>query len=268
MGVGHIGGRYCDLYGAHPEPRDALVPVHPDVLFTRSTVDNYWPTKGDLRRDIDTNLTHLMDVLPNVRGTFTFTSSFFVYGFRPRLEEPGVALTEEAPCDPRGFYSSTKLCAEHLVRSYCEMVGRPYRILRLGNVIGNDPRAGKQKNALEHMLRRLVQGEEVQVYVGDCYRDILHVTDTCAAIHCCLTKGDTNTIYNVGRGQSHRMWDIVHYAAGKVGSKSRITLIDPPRFHQQVQVDSFHMSTTKLRALGWTPSMTVWESVDRILARL
>lgn len=276
LGAGFVGSAYARLYPHDTtiEPRDALVPTQPDVLYSISTTDNYRPLNGDLHGDIDTNLTHLMNVLPNVRGSFAFLSSWFTYaGGRPTGRASGARESETGR--PMGFYSATKACAEMLLQSYVEtaragLIDGPsgYQILRLSNVIGNDPRAGKQKAALEHMLAKAVRGETVEVYEGDCYRDILHVTDTCRGVRLCLERGEPNAIYNVGRGESHKLEDIIHYAIAQTGSRSRIVRVPVPAFHKVVQVPDFFMDTAKLRALGYAPQLTVWQSIDRVLAGL
>ncbi len=265
MGVGFIGGRYCDLYShACPELRETVTPRYDDVLFLRSTTDNYAPTRGDFHTDIDTNLTHLMKVLPVTRGVFNHVSSWFVWGSAAGTDAAHPAR-ESDPCDPNGFYSISKLASEKLIRSYCEMAGKQYRILRLCNVIGNDPRAGKQKNALEMMLAKVKRGEDVDLYTGDCYRNVLHVDDVCRAIRLCLDKAPLNEIVNIGAPQSVRMYDLINHAIARTGSKSRINLVAPPRFHQIVQVPDFWMDTTKLRGLGFVPDMDAYQAVDRVL---
>ncbi len=272
MGVGFIGSRYCELYpDATPEPRVRLYPTHEDILWMRSTTTNYSPQSGDLHLDIDTNLTHCMEVLraweqTHKGGVFNVVSSWFVFGSAAGTDAEHPAR-ETDPCDPNGFYAITALAREKLVRSYCETIGRQYRILRLCNVIGNDPRAGKQKNALVMMLGKIKRGEDVQVYSGDAYRSVMHVDDVCAAIHLCLERAPINEIVNIGQ-PSARIWDLVHHAIAVTGSKSRVTLVAPPRFHQIVQTDSFHMATDKLRSLGFTPSMDPYQAVERVLANL
>jgi len=274
LGAGFIGSHYAAAFPAVcVEPRDCVVPSCPDVLFTRSTVDNYWPLKGDLQRDIDTNLRHLMEVLPNVTGSFTFLSSWFVCANAGT--SPDHPARESDCCRPTGFYSITKLAAEHLIQSYCAtaatgLVKGPasYRILRLCNVIGNDPRAGKQKNALEHMLGKVVRGEAVQVYEGDNFRDYLHVDDVCRAIALCIEAAPLNAIVHIGRGESSRVQDLIGYAIRRTGSASRIERVPVPAFHQIVQVPDFWLDTTRLRQLGFAPRYTVWESIDKIVSGL
>lgn len=268
MGVGFIGSRYCELYPNEtvPEARDCTFPTQRDVLWLRSTTDNYGPIHGDLHTDINTNLNHVMDVLPTVNGVFNLISTWFCCS--PSGQTPDAPAREDCVCDPNGFYSITALAREKLVRSYQQSTNRPYRILRLCNVIGNDPRAGKQKNALEMMLGKIKKGEDIEVYDGDNWRNILHVNDVCRAIHCVLEKGDLNTIYNIGSPQSVRIYDLVQHALYVTGSKSRVTLVPVPRFHKIVQVSDFWMSTDKLRALGFVPDMDPYEAVERVLANL
>lgn len=268
MGVGFIGGAYCRAYPEEtiPEPRDTLVPSRQDVLYLRSTTHNYWPKQGDLHKDIDTNLTHLMNVLPHVQGTFNYISSWFIYsGGRPTNCVRGASEWEFGR--PLGYYAATKLCAETLVESYASTIsGQPFRILRLCNVIGNDSRAGKQKNALEYLLKTVVRNEPVFIYDGDNYRNYLHVTDVCRAIHRCLSREDTlNGITNIGAPQSVPLLDLIEHAKARVGSTSVIARVPVPYFHRAVQTSNFWMDTTKIQSLGFTPSMTAFQAVDRVL---
>jgi len=277
MGVGFVGGAYCRLYPneTHPEPRDALKPRYDDVIFTRSTVSNYNVLKPEtLKLDVETNLSHLLDVLPNVKGSFSFVSSWFVFG-RGVGQTYCYSAHEDDRCSPTGLYSITKRAAEEVVQSYCATVAAglvqgpsSYRILRLCNVIGNDPRAGKQKNALEYMLKRVANGEDVNVYEGDNYRNFLHIDDVCRGIRLCATEGKPNTIYNIGAPQSVRMIDLIEHAKWKVGSDSIINVVPAPAFHKIVQTQDFWLDTARISGLGFVPEMDAFQAVDRVLANL
>ena len=266
-GRGFVLGRYHEMYSdTIVEERSTMRPSVPHVLYGISTVHNYHPIQGDYQIDIETNLTHLCRVLPNVTGSFAHLSSWFIYaGGRPTNAVSGAEEGESGR--PLGFYSATKLCSELLVESYCRTNGLPFQILRLCSIIGGDRKAGKQKNAIEYLLGQVVRGEDINLYTGDNYRSILHVDDCCRAIKCVLDNGNPNEIYNVG-GPSVRLYDIVQYAMSQTRSRSRLHLVAPPLFHRTIQTDSFWMDTRKLASLGFKPSMTIWESIDRVLAEL
>ena len=263
-GKGFIGGKFADRWPhiSNVMERNANVPQDKDALYLISTTHNY-NVHGDVHLDINTNLNKLMDVLPNVKGTFNFISSWFVYGSGYETQyEPA---KEISPTNPKGFYSITKKTAEDLTVSYCRTFARDYRIMRLCNVIGGDPSAGKQKNALEFLIGKIIRNESIDLYTGHNFRNYLHVDDVCDAIELVLRKGDLNTIYNIGSTDSTRLIDIVEYARHKVGSTSPINLVVPPRFHDIIQTKNFFMNCDKLRGLGFVQKYDVYQSVDRII---
>lgn len=266
-GGGFVLGRFCEIQpDVVIEPRVAVRPSCADVLYGISTTSNYLAKEGNLDIDIDTNLKHLVTVLPHVRGSFTYLSSWFVYcGGRTYSAADPARETDNG--HPLGFYAGTKLAAELLVETYCRTNDISFRILRLCNVIGNDPRAGRQKNALEHLLGQVKRNEPVSIYTGEGYRSYLHVDDVARAIRLILDKGNLNEIYNVGT-RSERVYDLIQHAMYVTKSTSRIGFVAPPLFHRTIQMDSFFMDTAKLRGLGFVPSMDAYQAVERVLANM
>ena len=105
---------------------DHVVDKDKDILYLISTVTNY-NVKTNPYIDIETNLILLMKILSQYQNSdniFNFISSWFVYG------NTQMPATEESICDPTGFYSITKRCAEQLLISYCQTFNIKYRILR------------------------------------------------------------------------------------------------------------------------------------------
>ena len=143
---GFVGSNFCNLYKEDviEQPREINAPKADNVLYLISTTDNY-NVFTDLHKDVNVNLTKLMSVLTECKDkdvTFNFVSSWFVYG---KVELPA---KENSLCNPTGFYSITKKCAEDLIISYCKTFNKKYRILRLCNVYGsNDKGTSKKKNA-------------------------------------------------------------------------------------------------------------------------
>lgn len=131
-GTGFIGHRFCELNpSAVINAREDYDVKTNNVLYFVSTVDNYNIHK-DLFIDIDTNLTVLMKVLSSIDRTnkdlvFNFVSSWFVYG----KNENTPFREDDLNCNPTGFYSITKRCAEQMLISFCETFDIKYRIFRL-----------------------------------------------------------------------------------------------------------------------------------------
>ena len=265
-GTGFIGSNFAAMYPSECTVigRDTNVPSDPSALYLISTTHNY-NVFTDAHLDINTNLNKLMDVLPNVPGTFNFVSSWFVYGDGYNTPKYGAA-SEDSPCNPKGFYSATKLCAESLVESYCKTFDKKYRILRLCNVVGGDGSAGKKKNALEYLIARIKNGEPVEIYRGENFRNYLHVSDVCRAIRLVTEEGSVNCVYNIGADKSVRLRDIIKYAVEKTKSKSKIISIDAPKFHKIVQAENFFMNTNQLKSLGFVAKYSVFDVVDMLLS--
>ena len=247
-----------------------------NVVYFISTVDNY-NVQRDSLLDINTNLVVLMKVLDSYRsyiqktglkGCFNFISSWFVYGQDSGFGAGSRGIPETDPCDPKGFYSITKRCAEQLLMSYCETFNLNYRILRLANVLGaKDKKVSAKKNALQYLLGEIAANRPVDLYdSGYFYRDYIDVRDCARAIDLVTTKGEVNSIYNIGNGKGIIFRDIIRYARDAMDSASELRTIEQKEFHKKVQSSrSFFMDNTKLRELGYRPEYHIHQTVDDII---
>jgi len=249
-GTGFIGSHFCNKY---PDEtliieRDQRVPLSDDILYFISTTTNYNVYK-DITLDIKTNLLVLMEVLKNTtsQSTFSFVSSWFCYG------DTKLPAKETSPCNPKGFYSITKKCAEDLLISFCRTFNRKYRIFRLANVYGIGDKYSAEKNAFQFLLDKLYNHETVKLYYdGNFVRDFIHIDDVCGAIHHLMQNEDTiNEIYNIGNGMPFHFGKLIQFCKEQLDSKSEIESMEPTDFHKIVQVKDFWMDTTKLRETGF-----------------
>lgn len=279
-GHGFVGSEYCNSAKDNlfiQNHRDNYAVTSANVVYFISTVDNY-NVHTDSLLDINTNLVVLMKVLDNYRkyceemkqvGCFNFVSSWFVYGKDSGFGSNSRGIPETESCDPKGFYSITKRCAEQLLMSYCETFGLNYRILRLANVLGkNDKKVSAKKNALQYLLGELKKNQPIELYdSGYFYRDYIDVRDCARAIDVVVSKGELNSIYNIGNGVGIIFRDAVRYARDKMDSASEIRTIEQKEFHKKVQSSrSFFMDNTKLRSLGYEPKYSIFDTIDDLIA--
>jgi nucleoside-diphosphate-sugar epimerase len=264
FGPGFIGGRFCEMY---PEDtikiaRDDYVPKSNEVLYLISTTDNYNVFTNPCL-DIETNLILLMLVLQNCNQnvTFNYISSWFVYGNAP------LPIKEDAYCNPKGLYAITKRCAEQLLISYCETFKINYRIFRLGNVIGEgDKKASKKKNALQYLMKEIIEGRDINLYGGGTFtRDYMYVDDVCDAIHLCMEKAPLNDIMHIASGIPSRFVDLIEYTKVITDSKSKLNHMEPTDFHKIVQTKDNYLDVSKLDALGFIPKYTTLDALDKII---
>jgi len=267
-GNGFVGSKFCELYSDNVivMNRNEYTPQTNNILYLISTVDNY-NSLNNLHIDIDTNLTVLMNVLERLpKGedvTFNFVSSWFVYG--KNYEMP--FREDYSKCNPTGFYSITKYCAEQLLVSFCQTHKIKYRIFRLANVLGTgDKKISKKKNALQYMIKEIVNDRDVHLYYGgEVLRDYISVEDVAKGIMLCMDKAPTNQIINIGSGRPHKFLDMINKAIEYSRSKSKIIHIDPSPFHDIVQVRHSYLDTTKLISYGFKQSKDINTTIEELV---
>jgi nucleoside-diphosphate-sugar epimerase len=257
--TGFIGKKWMELYPeeSFPEDRSSVKSKYKEILYFRGTNSNYSVFK-DPTLEVRTNLLLLTEMFKSLTSqhSFNLISSWFVYG------KNNCEINKETDyCNPKGFYSITKLTQEQLLESYSNTFNIKYKILRLCNVIGKDKGASSQKNATEFMIKKLKNNEEVNIYEGDNYRNFLNVEDVCNAIKLVIDKGD-QSIYNIGNKESIKMVDVIEYCRNRLNSKSKINFIKSPDFHNQVQSKNFHMDTSKLQSLGFKPKYSLEDTLN------
>jgi nucleoside-diphosphate-sugar epimerase len=268
---GFIGNRFCQMFPADVVRigRNVRTPYTPESLYLISTVDNY-NVHTDLQIDIDTNLKVLMETLDafkhekfKTEPVFNFVSSWFVYG-----QNNEIPFREDySHCNPTGFYSITKRCAEQMLICWCNTFGYKYRIFRLANVIGEgDNKISKKKNALQYMVKEIVNGRDVDLYYGgEVLRDYIYVDDVCSAMKLCMDKAPTNQIYNIGSGIPLRFLDIINKTIDMADSPSKINHIEPTNFHNIVQVRHSYLDTTKIKELGFVQQYDIDATLKRLI---
>lgn len=268
-GTGFIGGRFCQMY---PDKtilidRDDYVPKSNNILYFISTVDNYNIHK-DLHIDIDTNLSILVNMLENIDRdnkdvVINFISSWFVYGQNKLIP----FNEDQSECNPTGFYSITKRCAEQMLISFCKTYDIKYRIFRLANVLGEgDLKISRKKNALQHMIKCIAQNEEIFLYDGgNVVRDYIYVDDACEAIYTLIENAKYNEIINVGNGIPYVLKDIIAQAVNISQSTSKINIIKPTHFHDVVQVKDSYLDITKLKSYGFESKYSMESIVQKLI---
>ena len=250
-GTGFIGGTFCEMF---PEevvlvPRNNREPETNEVLYFISTTTNQ-SVFSNLHIDIDTNLSIFVDVLEKCKNkdiTFNFISSIFVYG------NDILNAKETDCCNPRGFYSITKRCAEQLLVSYCETFGIKYRILRISNVYGLDKTVSSGKNVLGYMIGLLKENKDIKLYGGgEFLKDYMFVEDICIAIKLILEGESVNEVYNIASGTTMTFKDIIQSAKDIVGSQSNLITIPFPKEQEYIQIKNMTLNTDKLKSLKFS----------------
>jgi nucleoside-diphosphate-sugar epimerase len=267
-GTGFVLSNYIKKFGGILHPRNEDISTTNEILYGISTVDNY-NIYTNPHLDINTNLTKLMNVLTSNYAkyksdfTFNFLSSWFVYG-----NPQSLPVSENANCNPKGFYSATKFCAETLLETYCKTFNIPYRIMRLANVLGvGDTKASLKKNAFQYIIKMLSQNEKISIYDVGSIRDFIWIEDCVSAINLCINSTQTlNKVINIGNGIPINVKERIYSVADRLKRQSLITEIPVPKFHKDIQAQNFYMDISFLKSLGYRQKVEITE-MENILIK-
>jgi dTDP-L-rhamnose 4-epimerase len=130
-----------------------------------------------------------------------------------RCDQPleGVAVTEDAPIDPRNVYAATKAHQEHLCAAYGREHGVAVTALRYHNVYGaRMPRDTPYAGVASIFRSAVGAGRSPRVFEdGGQRRDFVHVDDVARANVAALTVGHpVDGPLNVASGQPHTVLDL------------------------------------------------------------
>jgi dTDP-glucose 4,6-dehydratase len=154
-----------------------------------------------------------------------------------------------------------------LLISYCKTYNINYKIYRLCNVYGDtDKNASAKKNALQFLINKLKNHEEINLYEnGDFVRDYMHVDDVCGAIDLCIDNMKSNEIINISNGKPLIFKEIIDYIVCQTQSKSKINAIEIPNFHKIVQVRDMYLDNTKLKNLGFISKVSINDGLNKLI---
>ncbi|HAK54266.1 MAG: dTDP-glucose 4,6-dehydratase [Vicinamibacterales bacterium] len=151
---------------------------------------------------------------------------------------------------PRNPYSASKAGADRLAYSYWATHGVPVVITRASNNYG--PNQFPEK-VVPLFITNAIDDRALPLY-GDGLnvRDWLHVDDHCRALDLLIDRGESGEVYNVGGGHEIPNVELTRQILARLGK--------PDSLIQRVQDRPGHdrrycLDTTKLRALGWQPTV-------------
>ncbi len=181
------------------------------------------------------------------------------------LDETGM-FTETTPYDPRSPYSASKASSDHLVRAWHETYGLPIVMTNCSNNYG--PYHFPEK-LIPVVILNALAGAPIPIYgKGDNIRDWLYVEDHADALLLVAQRGEIGRSYNIGGENERTNLELVQTICGILDEKrprekayaELITYVaDRPGHDARYAIDP-----TRIREeLGWRPSVTVEEGLDR-----
>ena len=213
------------------------------------------------RRDLEQNTIVTHNVLEAMRANGTrniaFSSTGSIYG-----EATVIPTPESAPFPIQtSLYGASKLAGEGLISAYCESFDFHSWIFRFVSVLGERYTHGHvfdfYKQLRDHPDSLLVLGN------GKQRKSYLYVQDCVDAMFLAMEKaaGKVN-IFNLGADSYIEVNDSIRWITEVLGVQPRVEYTGGDR--GWIGDNSFiFLDTAGIRALGWTPKLSIREGVAR-----
>lgn len=218
------------------------------------------------RKDLEQNTIASFNVLEAMRANsirrIAFSSTGSVYGEAKQFPTP-----EDASFPIQtSLYGASKLAGEGLIAAYCEGFGFQGYIFRFVSILGERYTHGHvfdfYKQLLEHPdeLRVLGDGHQKKSY--------LYIQDCIDAMLCVIEKAhDKVNIFNLGTDEYCEVNDSIGWICEHLKLNPRLTYTGGERGWIGDNPFIF-LDTSKVRALGWKPKLTIREGVMKTLEYL
>ena len=198
--------------------------------------------------------THVLLEAARERGLrYVQVSTDEVYG----STEEG-SFTESSPLNPSSPYSATKTGADLLVSSYFHTYGLATVICRGSNNYG--PYQYPEK-MIPLMVLNALSGDRLPIYGdGRHVRNWLYVEDFGHGIGHALAHGEPGQVYNCGGPDECENLEVVSRILALCGAEESLIefVTDRPGHDRR-----YSLSSEKLRALGWEPTVRFDEGLAR-----
>jgi UDP-glucose 4-epimerase len=213
------------------------------------------------RRDLEQNVIATHNLLEAMRASgsrrIAFSSTGSVYGEATVFPTP-----ENAPFPVQtSLYGASKLAAEGLIAAYCEGFGFQGTVFRFVSILGERYSHGhvfdfcKMLRAHPGKLRILGDGRQRKSY--------LHVADCVDAILIAIARSDNKfTVFNLGTDEYCEVRDSVGWICQLLKLQPELHFTGGERGWIGDSPFIF-LNCDKIRSLGWRPSYTIREGVER-----
>ena len=226
----------------------------------------YTDTNYDNDRELfEENTEMTYNILERMRDVdvekLVFTSSSTVYG-----EAPRPTPEDYAPLEPISIYGSSKLADEALISTYAHSYGIQSWVFRFANIVGPNQRGTVIPDFIEKLeadpseLTILGNGRQEKSY--------MHVSECVEAIQYVVENADDDlNIYNLGTKTTTSVTEIADIVTDELGVSPEYIFTGGDRGWTG-DVPKMRLSIEKLDALGWEPSLSSHESVQKAARQL
>ncbi len=211
-----------------------------EVVFHFAGISSLPECESNPVKAIDVNTTSVARILSGLRKSqklrrFIFASTSAVYE-----NNADSIMTEDMPVAPNLIYATTKLCAEHICRSYAQNYGMDIAVCRFFNVFGpHQDYLRPQPPFTSYLIREISAGRRPLVYnTSDVKRDYIYADDLIFFLEAVMRHSGKMCaeIYNLCSGQGYSALEILETIYKTMGKEPVFDRGDPGKYWDKYPV--------------------------------
>ncbi|WP_232756369.1 NAD-dependent epimerase/dehydratase family protein [Vulcanococcus limneticus] len=239
-----------------------------EVIFNLAGQTSHLDSMRDPHTDLEINCTAQLSLLEicrasNPEARIVFASTRQLYG-RPRY----LPVDEAHPTQPVDVNGINKLSAELYHQLYAQVHGLSTSVLRLTNTIGPRMRVKDARQTFVGIwIRRLLEGDPIEVWGGQQLRDFNDVEDVVDALLLAGARRDlAPTPFNLGHGERLSLRELAELLIDLHGS-GRLQVTPYPTERQRIDIGDYYSCHQRFTAAtGWRPRRSLRQTLERTLA--
>ena len=231
-----------------------------DVAYMLAAVSDASLVEKDPELGLNTNINGLSNVLlacvKNNLERIIFSSSVWVY---TSAKNKSVNEKTSIPANNKShIYTSSKIIGENLIRSFNEMYGLNYTILRYGVAYGPGE---NESTAISSFIKRSLNGEPITIFgEGNSARSFLYVKDHAKGNAMALSEKAKNQTINLDGMQKTTIKEVAEIISEL--SDEDIEIIHEPSINAEYKGKDVSINKAK-DLLGWEPSTSLKEGLRK-----
>jgi len=242
-----------------------------DVLFNMAAQTSHMGGQKDPVADIDINAVAQVRLIGVMReaapqASVVHASTRQFYGRPLRLP-----VDELHPVQPPDANGVSKWAGEQYWLLEQRVLGRPVVSLRLTNCYGPRLRIKDARQTfLGIWIRRVLEGEDFEVWGGEQLRDLTYVDDVVNAFLLAAENASrpdvAGRVFNIGGSPPARLLDLAERLIAANGGSGHYVVKEFPADRAPIDIGSYHADDRAFReATGWAPQVGLDEGLRRSL---
>lgn len=237
-------------------------------LFNLAGQTSHMDSMTDPETDLEINCRAQLTLLEacrkhNPRLRVVFASTRQIYG-RPDY----LPVDEKHPLRPVDVNGINKLAGEEYHLLYSEVHGVPGTVLRLTNTIGPRMRVKDARQTfVGSWIRRILEGQPVEVWGGEQQRDFTYVDDAVEAFLLAATHPKAvGGVYNLGGVGRISLRELAEMLVAVAGQGSYV-IRKFPADRKKIDIGDYYSDCRLIgKRLGWKPRTTIRQALAQTVA--